>query len=385
MRDDLVAYFAGYNSMSLGRVKKLYLAWARAKGPHSSQCQELNRLFSQCVDGNKIKIPRHFEQDPPDPSSLAEPFILDTLHDLALDYCRKVKASSDNANIMRGPLSLLNIAEGADREMMEFILSNPSVFSDFELAKLTLNWCRKNHVPFEEFWTYFDPSRFSVDEQAWILSELPPSAKYASYVKNGLLQSNILTREDLETFRLDFHSFHWKCVFDSTSDPLRKLMAMVNQTFSQFAKKLLILRLGERLSIAIYFPRPLEKEEDSVVHATVRLFAFPHSHKDKVGHRRAVPTKKNYRFYYDDTMMQLYENHRSNTFVYFGTPGENDLSYRGVEGKNNRARARQETIDAGINSDWIVSVALQKFSAQLATQIGRTKGTPVTEAVRYAI
>jgi regulator of nonsense transcripts 1 len=135
------------------------------------------------------------------------------------------------------------------------------------------------------------------------------------------------------------------------------------------------------LSIAIYFPRPIEKEEDIVVHDTVRLFAFPHSHKDKVGHRRVVPTKKNYRFYYDETVMQLYESHRSNSFVFFTKSANDDSAYRNVRGTGNKARARQKTIEDGINCDWRVSIALGKFSSQLATHIGRTNREPLTDAV----
>ncbi|OQV00754.1 AAA domain-containing protein [Cladophialophora immunda] len=384
--DDLIAYFAGYNNMSLGRVKKVYLGWARALGPRCSQCQELNRLFSQCVDGNRIKIPEKL-LDPPDVAPNANPFVLDVLHDAAQQHCSVVKKAATPLNpaeqhTLGHDVQTMGIT---DRDMVEFVLSNPTPFSDFELAKLTLSWCRRNNVPFEEFWAYFDASQLTVDEQAWILSELPPSPKYPSHFKNGLLQSNILSPEDLRAFRLDLHFLHWKCVFDSQSDPLRRLMAMVNQTFPRFAKKLLILRLGERLSIAIYFPRPIEREEDAVVHETVRLFAFPHSHKDRVGHRRGVPTKKNYRFYYDENMMQLYENHRSNTFVFFARSPNDDSAYRSVRGTSNRARARQKTIEQGVNCDWRVSIALAKFSAQLATHIGRTKDEPVTEAELYVI
>ncbi|OAP58356.1 hypothetical protein AYL99_07446 [Fonsecaea erecta] len=384
--DDLITYFAGYNNMSLGRVKKVYLGWARALGPRCSQCQELNRLFSQCVDGNRIKIPDKL-LDPPEAPPDAQPFILDVLRDAARQHCSSVKKAKNplNAVEQRGLGHDIQTMGIADRGLLEFILSNPAPFSDFELAKLTLAWCRRNNVRFEEFWAYFDPSQLTADEQAWILAELPPSPEYPSHYKNGLLQSKILFKEDLHPFRLDLHSLHWKCVFDSQSDPLRSFMVAVNQTFAQFAKKLVILRLGERLSVAIYFPRPIEREEDVVVHETVRLFAFPHSHNDRVGHRRGVPTKKNYRFYYDENVMQLYENQRANTFVFFGRPPNDDRPYRNLQGKSNRDRARQKTVDQGVNCDWNVSIALAKFSAQLATHVGRTWREPVTDAELYVI
>lgn len=46
---DRIDYFARSSSMQLGQIKNPYLKWAQLKGPSSSQCQELNKLFSQRV------------------------------------------------------------------------------------------------------------------------------------------------------------------------------------------------------------------------------------------------------------------------------------------------------------------------------------------------
>ena len=77
--EDRAEYFAKYSNSSLGRVKNLYMKWARIKGAMSEECQQLNRLFSQCVDGNRIKVPQCLE-DPPDPSP-EQMSILDILHE----------------------------------------------------------------------------------------------------------------------------------------------------------------------------------------------------------------------------------------------------------------------------------------------------------------
>jgi hypothetical protein len=55
--DDRLGYFARYTNASLGRVKNLFLEWARLKGPMSAECQQPNRLFSMCGDGNRVKVP----------------------------------------------------------------------------------------------------------------------------------------------------------------------------------------------------------------------------------------------------------------------------------------------------------------------------------------
>jgi hypothetical protein len=73
--DSRAEYFARYMNASLGRTKNLYMKWARISNAMSPECQQLNRLFSQCVDGNFIRIPENLKEflkleDPPEPSSL---------------------------------------------------------------------------------------------------------------------------------------------------------------------------------------------------------------------------------------------------------------------------------------------------------------------------
>ena len=76
--DDRLQYFTRYTNASLGRVKNLYLDWAREKGPMSGECQKLNHLFSMSVDGNRIKIPKQLE-NPAKPGN--GPLFLDILHE----------------------------------------------------------------------------------------------------------------------------------------------------------------------------------------------------------------------------------------------------------------------------------------------------------------
>jgi hypothetical protein len=68
-------------SASLARVAALHQKWLRCKpeGALSVECQELNALHSQSVDGAKIKIPDRLSNPP----ETKEPFILDLLADAA--------------------------------------------------------------------------------------------------------------------------------------------------------------------------------------------------------------------------------------------------------------------------------------------------------------
>jgi len=93
--DVRLEYFARYTNASLGRAKNLFLDWARLKGPMSAECQQLNRLFSTCVDGNSIKIPKVLES-PPQPPSDVLPFVLDTLQAMAKEFILNRQKTSAN-------------------------------------------------------------------------------------------------------------------------------------------------------------------------------------------------------------------------------------------------------------------------------------------------
>ena len=98
------------------------------------------------------------------------------------------------------------------------------------------------------------------------------------------------------------------------------------------------------------------------------LSASSHSlilNRIRLHHRRSVNTKVDYRIYFDDGGLQLYETKRANTWVFLGKPGSNDASYKGIEGIGHRRRARDATIEQGANHDWVISIALDKFSANL--------------------
>ena len=138
--DDRLEYFARYTNASLGRVKNLFLDWARLKGPMSSECQQLNRLFSFCVDGNRIKVPSILENIPEAPPE-TPPFILDILHEAAKNAIQSHQKSNINF-------------DGYDFDAMELLLSRDDVaMSEFELIKLTYRWCRKNNAALEDFST----------------------------------------------------------------------------------------------------------------------------------------------------------------------------------------------------------------------------------------
>ncbi|KAL8657463.1 MAG: hypothetical protein Q9226_001892 [Calogaya cf. arnoldii] len=369
--DDRLVYFAGYTNASLGRVKNLYLDWVRLKGAMSAECQELSHLFSRCVDGNRIKIPKHLE-DPPKPRPETPPFILDVLREQA-------EAASTAGN---GTSNLVDLSH----DRLQLLLSRDDVaFSEFELLQMTMRWCTQHGQYLEDFFEYFDFGKLTDIQKVWLVGQFPAKRYIPDLVMNGLLQSSILCKEELQYFRLDHFGMRWKKIFDSSSDRLGRLMEVMGRSLEDFHRKLIVIKVTNRLTLAMYVPKPLLKYQECVVHDTVRLFSFPHSQEDLVTYRRSLPTLVNYRLYFDDGGLQVYQTKRADTWIFIRRPGIDDSSFRAVEDRGDQRRIRHSTVEAGINSELIISVALGKFSGSLARHMGRVNREPIIGAEVYVI
>lgn len=363
-------YFARYTNASLGRVKNLYLDWARACGPMSPQCQELNRLFSQCVDGNRIRVPPKLEKAPPPPPD-ALPFILDDLHDAAKQLIQHSQA-----------LDREKALDGYDFDAVELLLSRDEVaMSEFELLCMTSRWCRKTKVQLEDLLHLFDLNLLTSQEKAWLLQQLPPSSQTPALVLNAVCSSNLLNEDAAARFKLNHHGIQWKRIFDSSRDRLATFLDTASKTMGLFHRKLLVLRVDERLTLAIYVPKLIEPSQDCLVDDTVRLFAFPDTQGTETQSRMSLPTKMTYRLYCDDKAFQLFEGQRGNTWIYIARGASDDSSYRNTENVGDRRRQRQTTIDSGTNVDFRVSVALDKFSRGLQQHVGRVNRNELSAAV----
>ncbi|KAI4137322.1 MAG: hypothetical protein LQ341_005190, partial [Variospora aurantia] len=370
--EDRLAYFAGYTNASLGRVKNLYLDWARLRGSLSAQCQELNHLFSRCVDGNRIKVPPHLENLPKaeDPSA---DFILDTLHRAAEAFVTSQIPSDELANDLS--------ADG-----MELLLSRDNIMlTEFDLFKMTSAWCSRYQMPLVDYLDFFDFSQMSDEQRTWIVGQLPAEEHTAKLILNSLLQSNLLTQSELQACKLDSPRVRWKCIFDSGSDRIGRFMDVAGKAMEMFHRKLLVFRVDSRLTIAIYIPLKVTKYQETVIDGFARLLSFPHSQEAGETYRQTLPTTKGYRLYLSSLGLQLYNQQRRDTWIFLNKPGQEDAPYRAIEDVGDRRRVKHSTIETGINSDFVASIALNKFSSGLQKHVGRVNRNPIVGAEIYVV
>lgn len=337
----------------------------------SAECQELNHLFSRCVDGNRIKVPKHLE-DTPKLHPEAPPFILDVLR----EEIGRSSSAGHGTSIMAD----------TSYDRLQLILSrNDVAFSEFELLQMTLRWCTRHCQSLEEYFEYFDFSKLSDVQKVWLVAQFPAKRHIPDLIMNGLLQSSILCKEELQYFRLNHYGLRWKKIFDSSFDRLGRFMEVMGRSLEDFHRKLIVIKVTNRLTLAIYVPKPLLKYQECVVDSTVRLFSFPHSQEETVTYRRSLPTLIDYRLYFDDSGLQLYQTKRQDTWIFIRRPGIDDSSFRAIEDRGDKRRVKHATIEMGINSDMIISVALGKFSSSLARHMGRVNREPIIGAEIYVI
>jgi hypothetical protein len=339
----------------------------------SPQCQQLNRLFSQCVDGNHIRIPENLRvfkelEDPPEPKSTVAPFILDSLHEACLQQIQRTATLKPDLQ--------------DDASIIDLLLTRDKMaISEFELLRLLMRWCDRYSVDVLMYSHAIDFSALTDEQQIWFLTQLPPSSTAPSLVRNGLMQSELVSPQEFRRFGLDHPHLRWKPVFRSSVDRMGRFLPVVCRSLETFHKKLIVLHINERLSIAVYIPQKIVRASEVSVDSTVRVFVFPHTQEPRSGNYRVTPTKINYRLYCDEQVFQLYEQKRSNTWIFLRSPRGDDALYRALPSIGDKRRMREHTMRRQINFECKASVALDKISRDIQTHIGKVQSEGVLGAV----
>ena len=371
--DSRAEYFARYTSGSLGKVKNLYMKWARLGNAMSPECQQLNRLFSQCVDGNHIRIPENLQifkklEDPPEPKSSIAPFILDSLHEACM---RQIQRTATLKPEMQDDVSIVDLLLTRDK----------MAISEFELLGLLVRWCDRHSVDIMTYTHAVDFSALTDEQQVWFLARLPPSSTTPSLVRNGLLQSDIISPQESRRFGLAHPHLRWKPVFRSNVDRMSRFLPVVCRSLESFHKKLIVLHINERLSIAVYIPHKIIRASEVTVDNAVRVMVFPHTQGPQSANYRVMPTKINYRLYCDEQMFQLYQQKKGNTWIFLRSPKGDDALYRALPSVGDKRRVRDRTVQQQINFDCKASVALDKIGQDIQKHIGRVQGEGVLGGV----
>ena len=257
-RSDLANHFAAYSGYSLllflvlscsecspfsagvARVAALHAKWVRASplGALCAECQELNALHSQSVDGARIKIPDRLI-NPPDPPH-GEPYILDLLESARTAFAEDFTQDAP----LRDVLTSMDMEEGKGL-LIELLQSQQSALSEYELITLANLLARKHDIDIRQFLNHMDLSALSVQEKYALSLTLGLARKDPDCpeIWNSLIRSDILRPRDLYEKSLG-QPFSIQRLYSSKVNGLTTFFEYLRRATQEYTRKLLILKVS---------------------------------------------------------------------------------------------------------------------------------------------
>ncbi|KAF4607757.1 hypothetical protein EYR40_000092 [Pleurotus pulmonarius] len=348
-RLDLAKHFAAYNGVGLAKVASLHNKWVRAspKGAMSPECQELNALHSQSVDGARVRIPDRL-LTPPEPE---EPFVIEVLANAAAEFA--VGFSESDAS--RTQLSIVDEAD-ARNIITELLTSKQNAVSEYELFNMVLRHSRKHSIDVYTYLSYLDMGALSVSEKYAIMASLNPgpgrTRDTEAWMFNSFFRSDILTPRDLYQRNLS-QPFSIQRFYSAKASGMATFFKYLRMATQGFTRKVLLLKTDDRFAIGVFIRGEIPWDEDPEVNENVVVCSFlPHGTSNMSTYR---PCQPGYRLHCSDGNLQLYRHNRAGTFIFMAKP------------------------PAASGAEIIVSIALDRISTPVQRQLGRLNRAPVVD------
>ncbi|KAA1476797.1 RdRP-domain-containing protein [Dentipellis sp. KUC8613] len=350
-REDLARHFASYNNSGMARSAALHNKWASSspEGALSKECQELNALYSQAVDGARIQIPDRLKT-PPAPK---EDFVLSILFAEAQKFSERFVQGSDiteAADISRDTaeeliLRLLSVAE-------------PAV-SEYALLNKARAIARQHQIDFTPYLSHINFGALLTSEKYELGVSMNLAPAQQAYMWNSLLRSDILTASELADRKLG-GPLRVQRLYSSKTLGLYAFFEYLERAMDEYTRKLIIFKLDDRFSVVVFIRGKIPWNEDVPVDGeNVVVASFM---KESA---LAIPTYKacttGFRLHCSEGNLQLFNQQRANTFIFLSRP------------------------PALSGSEIKVSIALQQISARVQRQMGRVNRTPVVSVEIHVV
>ncbi|KAF9069456.1 RdRP-domain-containing protein [Rhodocollybia butyracea] len=250
-RQDLARYFASYNNSGMAQTSALHNKWARyhPQGAASPECQELNALYSQAVDGARVKIPERL-RTPPEPPE-GSTFVLTELFDAAKAWSQGFLVRQGTAN------SPLVSTEEADELIKRLFSASETTVSEYRLIELARGIARKHGIDFRAYLSYINYGALQTHEKYELVVGLRMSAGEEAYMWNSLLRSDIVNAKDLADKKLS-GPLKVQRLFSSKELGLHAFFGYLVRAMQNFTRKLIIIKLfnKHRANTFIHIRKP---------------------------------------------------------------------------------------------------------------------------------
>ncbi|KAK0493854.1 RNA-directed RNA polymerase [Armillaria luteobubalina] len=346
-REDLSRHFAQYNNAGLARVAALHSKWAISspKGALCSECQELNALHSQSVDGASIKIPDRLTSPPEPPEDSV--FIIKALADAASQFAGSFAAEMATLSDLTTTVDM----EDAEELIVQLLRSNQSALSEYELYTLAYRLALKHSLDHRVFLSYINFGALTTDQKHSLSYALNLSREEHASLWNSLLRSDLLGPADMYQRNLA-QPFSLQRLYSSKIQGHATFFTYLQIAMQDFTRKVLLLKTDDRFVLAVFIRGKLPWDEDPEVNENVVVCSFlPHTSGKFSSYRPCTP---GYRLYCSPTNFQLYNKHRADSFVFLTRPPK------------------------ASGAEVAISVALQKISNKVRQNVGRVYREPIT-------
>jgi len=226
------------SSSGVARVSALHAKWARSspEGALCTECQELNALHSQSVDGASIKIPDRLTT-PPEPSG---PFIVDLLEEHATRFAEAFEIRTNTVEAV----TLTVDPETAEAITLNLLRSDQRAITEYELFNIAYQFWRKHCLSnnINRLLMHIDVSALTTQEKYAVSSALELNAQETVYIWNSLFRSDILTKEDLYQRALD-RPFSIQRLFSSRINSMSTFFEFLRRGVQEYTRKLIVIQV----------------------------------------------------------------------------------------------------------------------------------------------
>jgi len=200
------------------------------------ECQELNALHSQSVDGAKITIPDRLS-NPPEGK---EPFILDLLAAAATEFSERFLEALPVYDVARDLPQ-----DDAVQYLRQLLRGQRHAFTEFEMFNMALAIARKRGINLRDMLPYLDLGALTTEQKYTVSSALGLTPEEDRYIWNSLFWSDILTERDMEQRKLNI-KIPLQRFYSSNKSGLRTFWQYLKMCLQDFTRKVLVLKVRYR-------------------------------------------------------------------------------------------------------------------------------------------
>jgi len=200
------------------------------------ECQELNALHSQAVDGGKITIPDRLSNPP----ETKEPFILDLLADAAKEFAERFLQALPVYDVARDLPQ-----DDAMQYLRQLLRGERRAFTEFEMFNMAVAIARKREIDLRPMLPYLDIGALTTEQKYTVSSTLGLTPEEDRYIWNSLFRSDILTARDMEQRKLNVR-IPLQRFYSSNQSGLRTFWQYLKMCLQDFTRKILVLKVRYR-------------------------------------------------------------------------------------------------------------------------------------------